>query len=390
MKASLLEFLEGTKDLKLYLEIANKQKDLLSYKIVDIPKSNESPLQSLVSEYQNHSRTFKKKKIYDYKISIISLYGYFEHYLENIAKDYLNYINKIVDKYENLPTEIFRSHYELSASLINHLMLFSKDDKSSEVIDVINNMYSCVKNRKNFKINVDAYVLHTANFRHEIVNSFFNKVGIKDISDKIKKHSDFIAYLNSRNNSINTVQNKKEHDNEIIFSRINDLCYRRNEIAHGQPISEILSLDLIYELIEYFELYSKCLHSIVLKELIPYDINFKSICLGKPNQVYSNGIISLKLENISLSVGDTIVAKTTKSKTKNRNNDGLDNFQENIKSESYDLGIIESIQINKVSKIKIKINNPINVGLKVNFKNLTPKENHSFYILKNNLFSEYY
>lgn len=134
------------------------------------------------------------KKIYDYKLSIITLYGLIEGFIENIVKRYLEKLSSNIDNYNDLPQLLRENHLNFSADLIKNIDRLSKYRDLSKS-HVIKNLYECVGGNKPYHINVDAFTYHSANFRQETIQDFFKKVGIENIIDGLCKKGIFTKYF---------------------------------------------------------------------------------------------------------------------------------------------------------------------------------------------------
>ncbi|MCK5616842.1 hypothetical protein KAR91_84050, partial [Candidatus Pacearchaeota archaeon] len=184
MKASLLALETGLRDLRHYIKGIEIESKLLSFNYEELlPKKSNNP----VILFQKHiSQSISSKKRFEYNTIIVSLYGFLEQFIEAIIVGYLNYLNRIIPSYDDLPSPIKDNHIELSFELTSK----SSKEKSrnySSPESIIQNLNSCLlSGEENYTINNDAFSLHSANFRVEIVNDIFSRLGIYKISKKIR------------------------------------------------------------------------------------------------------------------------------------------------------------------------------------------------------------
>jgi len=320
-----------------------------------LPKKSINP----VILFQEHiSQSISSKKRFEYNTIIVSLYGFLEQFIEAIIVGYLNYLNRIIPSYEDMPSPIKGNHIELSFELISK----SSKEKSRNYFSpkiIIQNLNSCLlPGGHNYTINNDAFSLHSANFRVEIINDIFARFGINNISKKIENTTKFCKYLSSRyqERDIKTIKS------EEIFSLLNELADRRNEVAHGVNTDQILSNELLLERLAFLEAFCKGLYEVVYNETLPYKSRFKGIELSEPIKVFNNNIVCFHIKNTHVKVGDLLIAKPAKS--------SLPYLEDNIRE----------IQINGKKHDEITDDMAENVAFRVDFK---AKKNQKYFIVCN-------
>lgn len=283
------------------------------------------------------------KRQFNYNSIIISLYGAFERFIENVILTYIESINQIVKEYNNLAEEIKNNHLNLS------LLLLSKADhqKYSGVLkkeDIVKNLHSCVNVNNNYTLNKEAFVMHTANFRTQVIDESFRRLNVQNLNKKILNTSSFKQYVIDKEAPNYIIEPLNE---EVEFSLINDLTERRNEVAHGLT-NEIIKNEILLEYIELFEKYSYGLIEALEKELLNIEINETNVQLGKITDVFEEGhIVCFETNHIPLKVGSIIVSKTFQNITK---------------------GEIISMQLKDVDINEVDDKESYEVGVKINEK----------------------
>ncbi|MGH1285117.1 HEPN domain-containing protein [Bacillus toyonensis] len=351
MKSVLIEFQTGLSELKKFIENSQFQKKVFTifnkFKETGVhitPVELEEQFKGFIEHY----RLFSNKQIFEYNTIIISMYGYFEAFIEDIIKAYILNLSEFINDFKKMPLKIQENHSALSAILIQNLTL-PKYQNVTTVDKVIINAHSCVIGNNNYTINLDAYTYHTSNFRNGSVDEFFTKVGINQISSLILCHPRFEQYL---------IEN--EINKAVAFEKIDDLAERRNQVAHGGH-TELLSLDILLDYINFFELYSGTFYEVLMMEIVKFRLenDLAIISLEPPLETYGRHIACFNIVDRKICVGDSIYAKT------------------NNPSEPVRYGIIESIRCNDQSCQVIEATESVHVGLKVNFK---VRENYQFYV----------
>ena len=354
MKSSLDAFLIGLADLRHYIEGIELESLLLSY---PVDRKNPSSCESLVLKYQQHTieGISKRKRRFDCNSIIVSLYGFTEQFVESLLKAYVNDLSKIISEYDKLPDSITKNHIDFSMELIKHI----EEPKYEGLItkkQIISNLCSDFNNHENYRLNVEAFAYHAANFKPNVIDKLFAGVGVDNISGRVIKCPIFTDYL--RENAPASVNHITPAE---ALVNLNDLASRRNEIAHGSP-SQLIKNDILLDDIRLLEIYATALYEVVYSEALFYAVKHHGIKLGKPLAIFNNRIIGLSVKNINIKVGDLLVAQQTANK-----------------SLPYIAGEIQEIQENKVKSEKI-LTSAIakNIGIRVAFK---AKENHTFFLI---------
>ncbi|KHD08920.1 hypothetical protein PN36_04685 [Candidatus Thiomargarita nelsonii] len=348
MKNSLETFITGLADLQNHIHGLEIESRLLLAPVDE----NTSPL--LVQLQGLASRLIGQRQIFNYNSVIISLYGFLEPFIESLISKYLNFINTIVPNYEELPEPIKKNHIELSFGLINRIQQ-ARYSGTMTVAQVVSNIHACLNNPNHYQLNDEAFTYHTANFRADVIMETFARIGVENVSMRLKKCPTFTQYLTSLDENRDVEMMSLEE----AFFYLNDLVERRNEVAHGAR-TELLPNDMLLSYLNFFKAYGQALYEVVQSETLSYETKYRGIPLGKPLKVWQKGtVVCLSVKNISIKVGDFLIAK--------------------ISTLPYLKGEIQEIQINKISYNKSQATaTEIIVCLKVTFK---ATKNQSFFLI---------
>ncbi len=359
MKESLESFKRDMADLRHYIRGIELESQLISFKIDKTPPSDDA---SLILKIQEHHLKFAtKRRQFNYNSIIVSLYGFLEQFVESLISAYIRHLNMTVPDYGSLPKQILENHINLSLKLITLSNQPRYRGKISSE-QIISNLHSCLNKTESYKINEIVFTQHTANFRADVIQEFFSRVGVEGILGRIRSSSAFIHYLKSKHPDRNAEDIK---ESEYLYY-LNDLAERRNEVAHGSLPEEVLSNDLISDYIDFLECYAEFLYEVVYSEALSYMIKFlkeqRGVELGNAINIFRKGeVIGILVKNVSMSIGDLIVAKTANSKL------------------PYLAGEIKEIQVNNVHHKEISVGSEgKEVGICVSFK---AKENQKFFLI---------
>ncbi|MGD6830628.1 MAE_28990/MAE_18760 family HEPN-like nuclease [Sutcliffiella halmapala] len=341
MNSVLIEFKNGSEEIRKFIDNSKMQNHLfVNYKrsenkdLVLKPREVESEFKNFVLHYES----FNNKKIFEYNTIIISLYGYFENFIEELIKAYIRTLSSFISVFQEMPQKIVENHTQLSAQLIQNINMPKYQGVVSQE-KIVSNMASCQEG-ESYTVNVDAYTHHTANFRESVINEFFLKVGIENISSLILKYPLFKSYLD-----------ENEIDKSIAFNIINDLADRRNQVAHGS-VDSILDKDILSQYLDFLDLYCDSLYSVLFMNILDYRVskNTHQYRLNSPIAVYGRDVVCFEIANTHIQLGDTLYAKT------------------NNEAEPIRYGTVLSMRLNDVDVSEVKEDQVGSISIKVDCK----------------------
>ncbi|MBD7912058.1 MAE_28990/MAE_18760 family HEPN-like nuclease [Clostridium cibarium] len=363
MELALIEAIKKIDGLRKYIELSEKMKifDDIEVELFDkIDKYQElKELKELhnLKEFVGSLQKLKTKKMYDYNLIIVTMYGILENYVEESIKEYLSILNNTIMEYNRLPNKITENHIIFCANLLKYIDTMSKYEHIKKS-DVIKNLNSCLSDKK-YTLNLDAFIHHTSNFRYESINEIYNNVGIQGILNEVKNNSKFIEY-NMRELSIEK-EDIADINNKTLFFKLEDLAERRNQIAHGIISDNLLSLLLMSDCLNYVDILIKSINEILDKKIVEYEFEYANKeKLNEPIKIIDNRIICLEVNYQRLKVGNKIFAY-------NKNNN-------NIKC-----GRIISMKIGEKDIVETPLIDEIKVGVMVDFR---AKDNYEYYFVK--------
>jgi hypothetical protein len=296
----------------------------------------------------------RTKKQFDYNSIVVSLYGFLEQFVEGLCRSYVSYINGVVPTYDELPPELLKNHVPLTLDLISKADL-PRYSGTVSVSQLVDNLHSCLSNATGYRLNSDAFSQHTANFRAEVIQSLFGKIGIQNVAKQILERAAFQDYLRV------AFPDRDPSTIEAVdaFFHLDDLAERRNEVAHGMPC-QILSNGILLDYVSFFEAYGPALNEAVRSKALETEVKHLAIEVGAPIAVYNGNIVCLELRQTPVRVGDRLIARTA-----NNSQPFLD-------------GEIQQIQIDGVDCQKVAALPAVKVGLRVDFR---AKDNQYFFLL---------
>ena len=181
------------------------------------------------------------QRVYDdliYEAKIVSIYGCLERYIEDAIEEYCHCLEKYLSHFNNCNISNYaNSLFSIGGKLSSHPKLSSLTEET-----VIASLENCIINNHVIII-PDAFFSMSGNYTSKTINECFHRLGIESFMKKVCKIDPIASQLRKAFGG-----NSFEQKNiEVLFSSIDDLVQRRNEIAHGKPVLERLSNDLILD-----------------------------------------------------------------------------------------------------------------------------------------------
>lgn len=341
-----------------YLKHIQYVNDILDYNLpnysIEIEYFNDfiHTLNTLKEYYIHFGRD---KKIFEYKAIIISLYGLLEKYIEVWIKEYLECLSRTVPNYFDIESEITDNHFKLSLKLID--IITSRELAKYQHLrkeEILNRLNQCIIGVGEYKFNTDAFVISSGNLRHNRIAELFKSINIS-LNDLLNKNETLINYIKEEQQ----VQNISNLRTNTLYSRIDDLVERRNEIAHGAETLYILDRSELEPYINFLEKYCQAIFEILNEQLIKQKSLHHFHKITKIIDVFSNRILAFEIENHTIRVGDIIIVETSDSKFFERT--------------------INTIEVDKLPYQEITITDRQSIGVSVEPK---IKKNYTFYIQK--------
>lgn len=361
MKTPLVEYIGGLSDLRHYINGLDIEAQILtsvtSCRKFSVCKSN-------ILNFQEHwENIYIRKKQFNYNSIIVSLYGYFEQYIEGLINKFAIIINEIVPSYKHLDSQIQAQHLRLSLDLIKKAEHARYREKIS-THKVIENLNLCLNGDAPYRLNHEAFAQHSANFKLDVINEVFKFVGIDNACGRILTKPSFMCYLKQIYPERDSASIKPEE----AFFCLQDLAERRNQVAHGVLPDELLSNDILQSYVAFFEAFGKGLYEVCLSDVLPYVVTYQAIPLGTPSNVFCKGnVICLYISDTKIKIGDILIA---------RSGDG----------KNFILGTIEEIKIDDVRQEAVSVSTRVEIGLRLPFKS---KRNYDFFLPNADILARY-
>lgn len=328
-------FVDDVNDIREYIKYIN----LINKLEIAIPAIDDD----LLIDLKEHLQRFGfSKKIFEYKSITISLYGILEKHIGIWIKEYLSNLPKIITNYNDLPDSFRDKHFDLSLKLL--ALIGEKKHAKYEGLNkekVLSKLSSCIESPSGFQLNSDAFYLRSGNLKHAKIAEALNHLDIPLTSNlkTIGKRPEGFLY--------NVLPNIDTRGDDL-FRLIDELVTRRNDIAHGEDVDNILSVTEFNEYIDFLEGYGIAVFQTLVEKLNELEASYlyEKIDAANIKGVFNKGsVLCFTIEANVISKGDCIIVNLIEG--------GF------IKKEILD------IQKNNQSFNTLSIEGPVDIGIEV-------------------------
>ncbi|MCC4773689.1 MAE_28990/MAE_18760 family HEPN-like nuclease [Vibrio cyclitrophicus] len=297
MKSTFIKLSSDIDSLVNYIDY-----NLATKKFIAKSKKTETTLQS---EAKLIDILNPKFKVFEYNSYMISLYGIFEGFLEQILEKYLEELGDTYDCYHDLPQSIQKNNLTKVNDLISKLQLPKYQElEAKKIIATLHHNL----NESSTELCIPAFTHHSANFRVNSISEYFSESGIPGI---LKELGD----TNPMNDRLkDEYSNPSSIKDDIKFSIITDLAERRNHIAHGVEAQAILQPNEIRDWCLYLKDFCDSLYQTVLSNLFSplvenSDLKLKNIIITKLEvlDIYGGRILGFQSKNLQVKIGQDIL-----------------------------------------------------------------------------------
>lgn len=281
----------------------------------------------------------------NYSSAVIALYGAVERFGEESLADYVRFLNKACPSYEQLPEALRKAHLGATARVLQSPEL----ERLGGAETIVADLNSCLQVEAGYRLTPATFSFHTANFRNGVFKELWHQVGVDNVTGSISQND---AYVEA-------VEIVDPGSPQGSFFRFDDIAERRNEIAHGMAISDLLSMNLLMQYVDIVEAFAAALRERVGSAALGVLADHHGIAREAPIAVYNNEIVCLTCSSGQIAVGDCLIGRQV---------DG-----------GYRGGPILEIQIQNESVPQVVASDgEIDVGLKVGFH---AKDNYVYWSL---------
>ncbi|WP_438013259.1 HEPN domain-containing protein, partial [Psychrobacter raelei] len=209
---------------------------------------------------------------------------------------------KIITNYNDLPEKFREDHFDLSVKL---LAMISEGRNSKyegmKKEHVLTKLNSCIEKPLAFQLNSDAFYLRSGNLKHVKIAEALTRLDIKlTPSLKVigKRPGGFLC------DRFSNIENKGDE----LFRLVDEIVARRNDIAHGEDIDDILSITGFNEYVDFLEGYGRAVFQTLIERMNKFEAEYLYEKIVNVIDIYRNGsVLCFEIENNRICVGDYII-----------------------------------------------------------------------------------
>lgn len=333
------EYKKQLAEIKTFIQSVELQKDVIS----ELEISEKAGINNLNLSLQ-YSKIIKQvvESPIQYNAVIISVYGCFEQYIDNIFEAYCQALYDTIEDYDNFPQKMKEKHIKKLGDFLSNPQRYKNYELTNK--QAVRNAAEAFYNPKEgFGNNKRLILTHGGNLKIEQITELASDLGIEDFERNVVSNYVFKEYFINRE-----VFNEETYTRLIssgskrLFEILDRLVEERNNVAHGWVESRIKLSDILNEYIDYMECLAESILEVLIKSIhITQYNNDKMYLIGKPLQVIDHHIVCINNQEILLRKGDYLLAvKNDRFKVltiRTLQKDGID--IEGVYEKNIDIGI---------------------------------------------------
>ena len=175
------EYRKQLVEIRTFIRSVELQKDVISE--LELFEKVERNKLDLSLQYSKIIKQVVESPI-QYNAVIISIYGCFEQYIDNIFNEYCHALYDIIDNYDNLPEKMKEKHIKKLGDFLSNPQRYKNYDLTDK--QAIRNAVEAFNNPKvGLGNNQKLILVHGGNLKIEQITELANELGIKDFEKNI-------------------------------------------------------------------------------------------------------------------------------------------------------------------------------------------------------------
>lgn len=300
------EFEKKLNDIELYLQSVELQKKMIR----QLDRTTEDMKASLdiTLQYGDILKQVVKTPI-QYNAIIISIYGSFEQYIDNIFEMYCKMLYENIEQYSKLPDKMLNKHIKKLGDYLLNPQRYRNYELTVE--QAIKNAHVAFTNpQKGLDGNKKLILSHGGNLRIDQISELARDVGIEHLEQQIVNSYAFKEYYLTIEEYTDEIYGSvAARDNKKFFERLENIVEERNNVAHGWIESRTGIVEIKEKYITYMRALAESICDILIIQMakVMYTCG-KLHSMGNPIKVYDNRIVCINNGNVLLKRKDYLVA----------------------------------------------------------------------------------
>lgn len=259
----------------------------------------------IIEKYLKKKKSSNNIRIFEYKSLIISMYGILENTISNWIVEYVSELNTVIPSYTLLPDRIIQQNKKNTIKILNKIIdnRGSKFDYLDED-DLINNLSISIRTPDLYIINNKTFSPDSGNLKFRIIEESFENINI-NISRELSK----ILIVEQYIEKVFGKHSEKQLRNHFSVY-VDDLVTRRNDIAHGNPIDELLDTSIIIEYLKVLHILLEGIYLVLLSKFQSHNVKYNYIKAEDVIDVFRKGsIVGVKASAVNIKINDTVIVE---------------------------------------------------------------------------------
>lgn len=293
--------------LQLFVDDLNDIREYMRYidLVNGIEINNRVSEDAAIIDFRQHLHSFGvSKKLFEYKSITISLYGVLEKHVGLWIREYVNNLPKLISNYSGFSEKFRDDHFQLSVKLL--MLVIEKKSAKYEGLkreQILARLSSCIDTPLDFELNGDAFYLHSGNLKHSKIVEAFNYLDIK-LTNRLK------AVGQRKGGFLCGGPSNIASKGDELFSLIDELVARRNDIAHGENIDDILNVSGFSVYVNFLEEYGRAVFQTLVEREIQFEADFLYRKIENVKGIFKAGsVLCFEIENNEICIGDNIIVQ---------------------------------------------------------------------------------
>ncbi|WP_147445460.1 MAE_28990/MAE_18760 family HEPN-like nuclease [Corallococcus aberystwythensis] len=235
-------------------------------------------------------------QVYDHCAAFTRLYALYEHFVIDLASEFLRKLPSLYSTYQELPASV-RTQHRLGAGQI--MLKLGKDGPYKEHNEerIIKLFSHGLSGQQGYSLLEDAFFIDPQNYRSEIIVKIFSYLGFDGCWTWVQNHPAIAQFMEKA---------RDEHDTpERVLS---DFIEYRNEAAHSS-VDNIVALSDLLSAADFVVALGKALAELVSKQVVRRQIELGQLeSIGTVIHNFKDTIVGSKMKPVVIAIGDSVVA----------------------------------------------------------------------------------
>lgn len=299
MNTALNTFLSSITTLKSHIDNIGRKNDILD-RTYGLPCAGQD-IKDDISDLQSKRNSEKQ---FDYTVAIISLYGQYETFVEQIIKEYLKELKQENFTFSQLPLKLQECYFAKSIKLYPKLEWEKYNHLNTKIIS---KSLDDALNKDMLNLLPEAFYTNAGNYKIGVLADCMTDLGVENLKQTICKYPPLQSYFIGKHGAGFCVDGK---DDDILFGLLDEVVDTRNKIGHTGKVDEIKDKTYIDDMNTYFESLGMSLNMLLQDIIFLLKWNVNTEPSYAPSNVFNkNNVVGFCGVKMEMHLGQTYLCK---------------------------------------------------------------------------------